>query len=123
MRSLVQKPTVANGIRTRVDCALCTLHDVHMSRVAKRKTKPRLSVVHAERVGAAEFRGNLAKYLKQASAGRPVIIQERGRSAYVLVKLEDESPPSIFGCMSERTEYVVGTVVNAAERWSPGAMP
>lgn len=94
-----------------------------MSRGAKGKKKTRASVAHAERVGTAEFRGNLAKYLKQASAGRPVIIQERGRSAYVLAKLDDEPRPSVFGCMSDRTEYVAGTVVNAAERWSPGVMP
>jgi hypothetical protein len=80
------------------------------------------SVAHAEHVGTTEFRGNLAKYLKQASAGRPVIIQERGRDAYILLKFEDE-PPSIFGCMRERTEYVSGTIVNAVESWSPGLMP
>jgi prevent-host-death family protein len=94
-----------------------------MSRAATPKRKPRPSVAYAERVGVAEFRGNLAKYLKQASAGRPVIIQERGRGAYVLLELEDEPAPSIFGCMKDRTAYVASAVVNAAERWPSGAMP
>lgn len=52
-----------------------------------------------------------------------MVVQERGRSAYVLSKLEDEPIPSIFGCMRERTEYVAGTVVNADEQWCAGAMP
>lgn len=77
----------------------------------------------AEHVGAAEFRGNLAKYLRQAQSGRPVIIQERGRSAYVLLKLEEDVPASVFGCMRERTEYTAGTVVHSTEDWSPGAIP
>jgi prevent-host-death family protein len=94
-----------------------------MSRTATPKRTPRPSVAHAERVGVAEFRGNLAKYLKQASAGRPVIIQERGRGACVLLALEDEPAPSIFGCMKDRTAYVCGAVVNAAERWPSGGMP
>ena len=80
---------------------------------------------HAERVGAAEFRGNLAKYLRQAKSGRPVIIQGRDRSAYVLLMLEEEEEvsASIFGCMRERTEYAAGTVVRSPEEWSPGAIP
>ena len=90
---------------------------------AKRNTKARLSVAQGERVGIAEFRGHLAKYLKQASSGRPVVIQERGRSAYVLLKLDDEAVPSIFGCMRGRTEYAAGSVVNARVRGSAGAMP
>lgn len=78
---------------------------------------------HAEHVGAAEFRGNLAKYLRQAESGRPVIIQGRGRSAYVLLKLEEEEvPASVFGCMRGRTEYTAGTVVNSTEDWSPGGI-
>lgn len=90
-----------------------------MRRAAKRK--PERSN-HAERVGTAEFRANLAKYLKQASSGQPVIIQERGRSAYILSRFE-EPPPSVFGCMGGRTEYVAGTVVHGNERWSGGDMP
>ena len=91
----------------------------------RKTTSPgiRVSTAQAPHVGAAEFRGNLAKYLKQAKAGTPVIIQERGRSAYVLLKFEDAPPASAFGCMRERTEYVAGEVVNANETWAPGVMP
>lgn len=92
-----------------------------MTRAPKRN-KQHSAVAHAEHVGTTEFRANLAKYLKRASAGQPIIIQERGRSAYILSKFEDE-PPSIFGCMKERTEYIRGTIVYADESWSPGAMP
>jgi antitoxin (DNA-binding transcriptional repressor) of toxin-antitoxin stability system len=74
-------------------------------------------------VGAAEFRGNLAKYLKQARSGVPVIIQERGRSAYMLLKFEEEATASAFGCMRQRTEYTTGDVVNADEPWAAGRMP
>lgn len=94
-----------------------------MSNAVKTPSKARISTSHAERVGAAEFRGNLAKYLKQAKSGRPVIIQERGRSAYVLLKFEEEASMLAFGCMRERTEYTAGAIVNADEPWAPGAMP
>jgi prevent-host-death family protein len=95
-----------------------------VSRTAKPKAgRRRRAPVHAEAVGTAEFRANLAKYLKQASAGRPVIVQGRGRSAYVLSKLEDAAPPSIVGCMRERTEYAAREVVNASEQWRSGAIP
>lgn len=94
-----------------------------MSRVAKPKSTSRRTTGQTEAVGTAEFRANLAKYLKEASAGRPVIVQERGRPAYVLSKLEAEAPTSIVGCMRERTEYVAGAVVSAAERWRAGALP
>lgn len=90
---------------------------------AKARSKPRTSTPHAIRVGSAELRGNLAKYLKQARSGRPIIIQERGRSAYVLLKFEEEPAASTFGCMRERTDYTRGAVVNAAESWSAGTMP
>jgi prevent-host-death family protein len=83
-----------------------------------------ISTSHAERVGTAEFRGNLAKYLKHAKSGHPVIIQERGRSAYVLVKFEEADAAPAFGCMRKRTEYTAGTVFNAApESWTAGNMP
>lgn len=108
---------------TAVDARRCTEHNVHMSRRTKVKSKVGLSPSHGQRVGAAEFRGNLAKYLKQAKSGTPVIIQERGRSAYVLLKFEEGDPASAFGCMRDRTEYVAGAVVNAGESWRPGAMP
>jgi prevent-host-death family protein len=94
-----------------------------MSRIAKAKPKGPISTSHAQRVGAAEFRGNLAKYLKQAKAGTPVIIQERGRSAYVLSRFEEGPKLSAFGCMRERTQYTAGAVVNASEPWPPGGMP
>lgn len=89
----------------------------------KSKAPAPSSLERADRVGTAEFRGNLAKYLKQVSAGRPVVIQERGRSAFVLLKLEEEPLPSVFGCMRHRTEIAAGAVVNAAERWSAGGIP
>lgn len=94
-----------------------------MTNSAKTQSWPRVAMSHAERVGSAKFRGNLAKYLKQVKSGRPVVIEERGRSAYVLLKFEEEESTSVFGCMRERTDYAAGTVVNAAEPWSPGAMP
>ena len=95
-------------------------------RSAGARSRPRISRIsaaHAERVGSAEFRGNLAKYLKQAKSGRPVIIEERGRSVYVLLRFEESESASVFGCMRERTEYVAGAIVNATERWSPGTLP
>ena len=74
-------------------------------------------------VGASELRGNLAKYLKLVKGGTPVIIQERGRNAYVLSRFEDEAKPSIFGCMRDRTEYVSGAILNADEEWTAGELP
>lgn len=93
-----------------------------MSRATRAKPTRRRAG-HSEAVGTAEFRANLAKYLKQARTGRPVLVQERGRSAYVLSSLEDEPPSSIVGCMRERTEYFTGAVVNAGEQWRAGDMP
>ena len=106
-----------------LDVTICTDHNVHMSRAVKAKSTRRRRAAHSEAVGTAEFRANLAKYLRQAGAGRPVIVQERGRNAYVLTKVEDERPESILGCMRERTEYAAGEVVNAAEQWRAGTMP
>jgi prevent-host-death family protein len=94
-----------------------------MSRIAKAAPKRQTATSDAERVGTAEFRGNLAKYLKQAKAGTPVVIQERGRSAYVLSRFEEGPKASAFGCMRERTGYTAGAVVNATEPWTPGGMP
>lgn len=94
-----------------------------MSRFTKAASEAPISTSDAPRVGVAEFRGNLAKYLKQAKAGTPVIIQERGRSAYVLLKFEEGAKASAFGCMRERTQYGAGAVVNAGESWPPGRMP
>lgn len=76
-----------------------------------------------ERVGTAELRGNLAKYLRTVESGHPLIIQDRGRDAYLLSKLASGAAPSIFGCMRDRTDHVPGSVTNAGESWSPGAMP
>jgi len=87
-----------------------------MSRTSK-------TLQHAERVGTAELRGNLAKHLRAVGAGRALVIQDRGRDAYLLSKLADESPPSVFGCMRDRTDHGAAAVVNAAEPWSPGVMP
>jgi prevent-host-death family protein len=94
-----------------------------MTTTGKWRARRAAATLSAERVGTAEFRGNLAKYLKQARAGRPVIIQERGRDAYVLVKLEDEGAAQPFGCLAARTEYTSGVVLNAEESWRPGAVP
>lgn len=92
---------------------------MYMSRRAKSaETAP----ARSDHVGTAEFRGNLAKYLRRVRAGGSVVIQERGRDAYLLSKFEPR-PTSIFGCMRERTEYVSGSVVNAAEAWSAGLLP
>jgi prevent-host-death family protein len=77
----------------------------------------------AERVGTAEFRGNLAKYLKQARAGRPVIVQGRGRDAYVLIRLEEDGEPPPFGCLADRTDYAREGVLGAEERWRAGKLP
>ena len=94
-----------------------------MGRVTKPKPTHRQPVGASDAVGTAELRANLAKYLARASAGRPVIIQDRGRRAFIISKLEEEAPRSVFGCMRERTEYVAGAVVNAGEPWRAGAMP
>lgn len=87
------------------------------------KTSRKISPAHARSVGASELRGNLAKYLKLAKAGTTVIIQERGRNAYVLLRFEDDAERPAFGCLRERTEYVSGAVVSAREDWRPGELP
>lgn len=94
------------------------------------KTKPArtatasVSTVHAEHVGTAEFRGNLAKYLRQAKAGRPVVVQERGKNAYVLLKFEEQAPPSVFGCMRDHTDLGDDAVLNAsASIWRQNKLP
>lgn len=88
-----------------------------------RLTKVARSAADAERVGIAELRGNLAKYLKQAKAGRVVIIQERGRSAYVLASFAAAAPASVLGCMRSRTEYTSGALIGATEDWDAGSLP
>ena len=96
-----------------------------MARAAKSKPRLGVSAAQADHVGTAEFRAQLAKYLERARAGRAVVIQERGRDAYVLVRFDDArgeaSQP--FGCMRARTEYAEGAIVSGAETWSPGKMP
>jgi prevent-host-death family protein len=77
----------------------------------------------AERVGTAEFRGNLAKYLSQARSGRPVVVQERGRDAYVLIKFEQEGETPPFGCVADRTDYARGVVLGTDETWRAGSLP
>ncbi len=86
-------------------------------------TKVASSAAGAERVGITELRGNLAKYLKQAKAGRVVIIQERGRSAYVLASFAAAAPASVLGCMRSRTEYTSGATLGATEDWDAGSLP
>ena len=91
-----------------------------------RLVKPRrlgAATATAERVGTAEFRGNLAKYLKQARAGRPVIVQERGRDAYVLIRLEEDGETPPFGCLAGRTDYTRGVVLGAEEPWRAAELP
>jgi prevent-host-death family protein len=75
------------------------------------------------KVSAAEFRKHVRKYLKAASTGHDVIIQERGRSAYVLRRLETKERPSIFGCMREFTQCEAGVVWNATEEWGASELP
>ncbi len=94
-----------------------------MARTARSHAKPRVATSRAHRVGVAEFRGNLAKYLQQAEAGTPVVIQDRGASKYVLLRFDEDAPLPIFGCMRERTAYAKGAVVNATEPWPVGALP
>ena len=94
-----------------------------MSRPARSRPKAPVATSRARRVGVAEFRGNLARYLKQAGSGTPVVIQERGASKYVLVRFDEDAPPPIFGCMRERTAYTKGAVVNAPEPWPAGTLP
>jgi prevent-host-death family protein len=76
-----------------------------------------------ERVGAAEFRTNLAKYLKLARSGRQVIIQQWGRNAFVLTRLEEGAPTTVFGCMRDRTQCAEDAVVGARETWPAGELP
>ena len=94
-----------------------------MTTPARVRAKPAVAAARARRVGVAEFRGNLARYLKQAESGTPVVIQDRGASKYVLLRFDEAAPPPIFGCMRERTAYAKGAVVNAAEPWPAGALP
>lgn len=93
-----------------------------MNAGAKNKSTRRRRVDESETVGVSEFRAKLAKYFEQVSEGRTVVIRERARSAYVLSALEEVPPPSIVGCMRERTELTCD-VVNASESWRPGDLP
>jgi antitoxin (DNA-binding transcriptional repressor) of toxin-antitoxin stability system len=74
-------------------------------------------------VGTAEFRTNLAKYLKLARAGQNVVILQRGRIAFVLSRFEEAAPLPVLGCLRDRTEYVQGAVLNAKESWDGGDLP
>jgi prevent-host-death family protein len=94
-----------------------------MTRARKTAAKRRTAAAHAEHVGTAEFRARLAKYLARARAGRPIVIQERGRDTYVLLRLEPAGAPDAYGCMRGRIEYAGGAVVNASEAWTPGDVP
>ena len=75
------------------------------------------------RVGTAELRSNLAKYLKLAQSGQKIVILQRGQSAYVLSRFEEPTPGSVLGCMRERTKHTPGEVVNAGESWEGGTLP
>ena len=74
-------------------------------------------------VGTAEFRRQLAAYLKLARAGQEVVIQERGHDAYLLVRLAASPPPSVFGGMRDDTDYDPDVILNAEESWEPGSLP
>jgi antitoxin (DNA-binding transcriptional repressor) of toxin-antitoxin stability system len=87
------------------------------------RSEPAGQVLAANIVGVTEFRGNLAKYLKSAKAGRAVVVLERGERAYVLRRIEAEPPQRIFGCMRERTEMAAKAVVGASEHWSAAELP
>ena len=89
----------------------------------KGKGSPSTPAARSARVGIAEFRGNLATYLERARSGQPIIIQERGRNAYVLSSFVETAPATTFGCMRTRTEYLAGSIVNARESWAAGEMP
>ena len=102
---------------------MCTLNNVHMARTKAPRSRSPVAAAHAERVGTAEFRAHLAKYLERAKSGRTVIIQERGRNAYVLLRFEDGGRPPPFGCMRGRIEYTSGAVVGGSEQWAAGEMP
>lgn len=106
-----------------VDGSIRTSQNVQMKPTARAASRVAVPSSHAQRVGTSELRGNLAKYLKLAKAGTTVIIQERGRNAYVLLRMEDEAVPDAFGCMRDRTEYVPGAVVGAVEPWRAGRIP
>jgi prevent-host-death family protein len=94
-----------------------------MGKRARTHATPRPSTARASRVGVAELRGNLARYLKQADAGTPIVIQVHGASKYVLLRFDEAAPPPIFGCLRERTAHAKGAVVNATEQWPAGALP
>lgn len=94
-----------------------------MRRTRDSSPQRRVSTARADRVGTAEFRRNLAKYLGQARAGRPVTIVARSGDAFVLVRADVDAPRSIVGCMRDRTSYLSGSVVGATEPWSGGEMP
>ncbi len=74
-------------------------------------------------VGSAEFRGNLAKYLRRAKEGLPVIVKERGKPTYILRRLDEESLPSVLGGLRERTSYSPGAIPRHSESWTAGALP
>ena len=79
--------------------------------------------VATHRVGTAEFRTNLAKYLRLAETGHRVVILQRGKGACVLSRFDGNAPAPVLGCMQDRTEMAAGAVVNAGEAWEGGALP
>jgi len=86
---------------------------------SRAKALPRIEV------GVAELRRELARYLRAAEAGREIVIQDRGRDAFVLRRYEPERDPKGigFGCMRDQTEYTAGTIWNADEAWAAGELP
>ena len=94
-----------------------------MEDLATSRSKAHPKPARAAPVGTTELRGNLARFLKQARSGTPVIIKERGRKAYVLSRFEEPAAPAAFGCLRERTRYAAGAVVSARESWPAGKLP
>jgi hypothetical protein len=65
----------------------------------------------------------MAGYLKLAESGRQIIILQRGKGTFMLVKVEEDAPSSVFGCMQDRTQLQAGAVLNAQEDWRAGSLP
>ncbi|MGH7283403.1 MAG: hypothetical protein ACRELY_17890 [Polyangiaceae bacterium] len=76
----------------------------------------------AEHVGTADFRANLAKYLRRVKLGRVLVVQERGKDSFMISKIEPLAD-SGRGCMKDRTTYEPGAILNAEEDWTPPDFP
>lgn len=74
-----------------------------------------------------EFRANLASALDFAAHGGSVriVYGKRGQGKTFLLKEVSTPKPSIFGCMSAKTEQLVPDeeLFSADEAWVPRALP